>query len=345
MARVFPQDGHLVMESDTGHVLWSSALRPVNLLPDEFAIVLEDFEIEFPEFEKRFWYGYGRAGPGNSVDGCVSLLSLRPGDYDLPDIDLGALPEGVNYLDVRVNLTRTVSPVGLGTVTMQSEVPAGKTVFLPGGSCNIERFAYYRRVFHIVIEDGHAVLKRRQSVNKLYRPFVPLVTTNYTANGFSTGGGDLANHAPVFAVMEQKSGGNATNERRRGGNNQCRMDVENFNTRSVYKGTVTIRPGYIECVGEGCAVNGGRTLSVERDPESGWRYSTTPPSYSWMAQSAGGYLNWNAGQLGIGIASSETEFYHTDGWIYMRGPVQTDFGGGTIAYRIARRRETIIPPS
>lgn len=350
VARVYPDGGHIVMDDASGHEVWSTRRPPVNLLADSDALVLTGFNIEFPEFEKRFHYGYWRGPSGSNPTGleaAVSILALRPGDYNLPDITVGSVPSGVNYLDVRVNMTRTVNPISMGTTAIPTEFAPGKTTFLPGGSCEVEKFLNFSRLFWFELSGTNVVLKRRQSVQQLRPPFIPQFTTDYLANRFSTGGGDLAQFSPPIAVMQSVGPVlNVDNARRRGGPQAMRTDVENFNTRSVYTGTVTIRPGYINCTGTGCAMNGGRSISVERQPVTEWYYSNTGVIYQWTARTDPGLgdigtLMWNNVEVAGGIGYSETEYAHPDGWIYMRGPLVQSFPTNN-QYRIARRRETVV---
>lgn len=349
VARVYSDGGHIRMANAADHEIWSTERRPVMLLPDEFAIVKTGFNIEFPEFQKRFHYGYARRN-NNAQEMAVSILALRPGTYDFPDIDLGALPAGINYLDVRVNLTRTVNPVPMGVVPIPSELPAGKTCHLPGGACEIEKFLNYNRMFWIEPVGGQAILKRRQTVMALFPPYVPHFTTDYLANAFSTGGGDLDYRSPPRQIMGDTGWApNVDNARRRGGPQAVTTNTSAFQTRSVYTGTITIRPGVIDCVGPGCAVNGGRSLQVTRQPASGWNYQNTPGNYTrWQSRTLTtgvpvGSIIWGNQYVATDcIGPSDTEFYSRDGWIYMRGPLAESFPGNDNLYRIARRRETVI---
>lgn len=334
MARVYPQGGHIIFENDDGHLIWSSELRPVNLLPDEYAITLTDYEIEFPDFAKRWWYGHNSwSGPFSAEDGCTSIMSLRPGDYPLPDINLGPVPTGVNYVDVRVNLTRTVNPANIGDISAPPELAPGQWVHLPGASCMVEAFASYARMFWFEIVSGNLVLKRKQTANRVPGLLAPPQPT------WQAGGGDSASVSGPYCLMQSKVGTwtSGSPPRALGGSDACRIDVNHpdFSTRSVYKGAITIRPGLIDCVGDGCAVNGGRTLQVTRQPVSGWNYQITPGNnYVWQ----GTNITW-ANQVveQFREPTSLTEILAADGWIYERGPHVTGS-----QYRVARRRETVI---
>lgn len=156
-----------------GRIVFDTARPLMNLVPSA-AIELTGYDIEFPDLHQGVIYHQHRETPiiGTDRFGCMSFAGLieqewgpaESSPYTIADVVLGAVPDGTDYLDVRVNLTNTVVPAGWFDLTMRSNIPSGQWVKLDGGSCLIEGFPGLRRLFEIIIDGGNAVLRRYQSV-------------------------------------------------------------------------------------------------------------------------------------------------------------------------------------
>lgn len=261
MGKVYndPATGDVFVENTSGGRVWNTNYPPVNLLPQSAWITLNNYQIAFPDFEKRFAYGYYRWRNDfieTDYDSCTTLTTLAPRewgpvgqtgqsyDINLPQVVLGTVPSGCNYIDVRVSLTRTKAPnnfIGIAVPTLIS----GAETSAQGGSLELEKCGGWRRLLEVVLVGNQVVLRRYQSTRNVPLDQQPPWTTNYLSNAWSHGGGDGAANAAPAAIIQEKAGGNATNQRRRGGSDQCSMNTAAHDFSSTYTGTITIRPGRI----------------------------------------------------------------------------------------------------
>lgn len=173
MAGSFEISSGVMTITKDGRTVFDTSRPLMNLVPSA-AIELADYDIEFPDLHQGVIYHQHRETPilGTDNFGCMSFAGLieqewgpaESSPYTIADVVLGAVPDGTDYLDVRVNLTNTVVPAGWFDLTMRSNIPSGQWVKLEGGSCLIEGFPGLRRLFEIIIDDGNAVLRRYQSV-------------------------------------------------------------------------------------------------------------------------------------------------------------------------------------
>lgn len=244
-----PDTGAVFVEDTGGRLVWSTERAPVNLLPESDWIVLTGYSISFPDFTKGFYYQYHRAvtappilPSGQDLDFCRTIATIAPSETTLADLNIGTVPAGCNYIDVRVNLTRTKNPDNYLGLPVPSLLPS-QEVPLPGGSALVERCGAWRRMFDVRLSGTSVLLRRRQSSISVPSNQLPSFTSNYTANAWSAGGSTNASPA---ALIQVKGGFNATNERRRGGSDACSTSTSGVNFSSTYTGTITIRPGYIK---------------------------------------------------------------------------------------------------
>lgn len=177
MGKVYndPETGHIYVEGSGGETRWSSELAPVNLLP-EADWIETGLTVDFPDFGKFVNYGHTRwfnpggwGGPGNpwepstSQDTCVTLTMIEPEETVLGPTDIGTIPDGANYIDVRVKLNRTKAPYKFREEVPPELIP-NEWVALPGGSCMVEATEIWRRSFDIVLSGTTVQMIRRQSV-------------------------------------------------------------------------------------------------------------------------------------------------------------------------------------
>lgn len=201
-------------------------------------------------------------------DTCQTVVMIRPEERTLPNIVLGSLPAGANYIDVRVQLSRTVSP----STYLDDPVPAlipNAQVFLPGGSCIVEATPIWRRLFEIVISGSQIILRRRQSVSEIpvafpnsegWRRYAGIYRNNngdrqegssntWSGWGNNASTGHQAGH-PAALIQSKPFGYNpghsapSNQAKARGRGNACSMS-HNHNYASTYSGQIIIRPGYI----------------------------------------------------------------------------------------------------
>jgi len=170
--------GRVLMQDGTRTVL-DTAAKSFNAVPGA-VITIDPFTLSFPDFASkgyRYLYGSQRYNGGNTRDEeCRTLGTVNPEERTLPNIDLGALPAGTDFLETRIKLTRTLSPpkmwwsgypANAGLYDWPSEIIAGQWMPLLGNSMIAERGDNWARLFEIVIASGRAVLRRRQTVGTL----------------------------------------------------------------------------------------------------------------------------------------------------------------------------------
>lgn len=243
-----PATGGIFVEGPTGNLVWSTERAPVNLLPESAWITLSGYAISFPDFAKGGGYGYVRyIDPfGFESDGCITGLTLLPQSWDSGPTTIGTVPTGCNYIDVRVNLTRTKSPPNILGVPVSNSLPNAETV-LAGGWCLVESEFSWSRTFEIYLSGTNVLLRRKQSVRTAQAGENPTWTTNFNVNGWSHFGGTGAANGALVGQIDEKSGAlGGGGSRRRDGANACSMNTSGFDFSSVYTGTITIRPGYIK---------------------------------------------------------------------------------------------------
>jgi hypothetical protein len=254
MGKVYPQAGHIIFEK-SGRVVWSSALRPVNLLPDAYRIVLGNFDITYPDLHKNNAYGFDKGNDpitGFEETSCVSFASIVPGEWgpgranDLPRQLLGNVPAGINYLEVQVALWRVFEPSAYLGLPIPKIIQEGQFILLDGGFAEVEGVGPFRRAF-AVVQDGTGVyLERYQSA---LNPGNIGIWTPGNAVYYSSGAkregwthGGRPDALPAFMLDTKGPSGNVNKER--GGSNACSLnDTSNYS--SVWRGTIIVTPGYI----------------------------------------------------------------------------------------------------
>ncbi len=259
------ESGHMLIEKD-GRTTFDTAHRAAELVPSA-AIHLTDYSIAYPDLWKGTIYHQTRRTNeffGIDYFGCSTWLGIveqewgpdRPSPNTLPDAVLGTVPAGTDYLEVWVNLQRTLDPVGLFvSESLKTYIAAGEWVELQGGSCLIEGTGPIRRLFEIRLDGTNAILRRRQSVTR-DGPFVrsngsaalgsaafyyagtnaPVDVTKYASYGalIQTLGEDSGDtHRPA-----DKKGGSANNT-------PCSMSHAGKSYASTWTGSLIITPGRI----------------------------------------------------------------------------------------------------
>lgn len=252
MARLYPVgDGSIRLEKN-GHRIWSSDGPPLNLLPEANWLTIP-LTVAYPDFVKRNAHCYQKyTDPQLGRDDalCMSVSTILPqewgpfegGAYNLPDIVLGTVPDGVNALDRRLTMTRSKAP----TPVLGKAVPhalADGEMFLPGGSCRVEAIDQWERTFAIKLIGNQVVLRRTQST-AAWAGQISWATGSGNVQGWTHGGGSNSQLANPAYVIQSKPANNQL-DKWRGAPNQCSLaDPSNFS--SIYTGTLIVRPGFIK---------------------------------------------------------------------------------------------------
>jgi len=221
--------GRVLMQDGSRTVL-DTAAKSFNAVPGA-VITIDPFTLSFPDFNsKGYRYLYGRQ-PGiepfnYTYEICRTLARVNPEETTLPNVDLGALPAGTDFLESRIKLTRTLSPAKTwgsispsqaGLYDWPSEIIPGQWMQLLGNSMIAERGDNWARLFEIVIIAGRAVLRRRQTVGTL---------------GFETG---------QIEAKENSHSANASDSLRESNGGHCSF-VNSNNYASTYAGVLEITP-------------------------------------------------------------------------------------------------------
>jgi len=245
MGRVSGSNG-AITHTQGDHVVWANTRRPALLLP-EAAVTLTNFDITFPDFTKSNAYGFTFATvSGFDYSACVSWVSIDPQEWDSGLSFVCDLPAMANYFEIEMVISRIVAP---SPVMPLSEIPAllGSGKHMPdGNSALIEGIGPIVRMFAFERVGNAVYLRRKQSVaNEGQR--VPWNSGNNNStgsggyrSGFTYGGNPSA--WPAYQI-DQRTGGHI--DKRRGGPNACSLS-DPTNYASLWRGTVTVTPGYIK---------------------------------------------------------------------------------------------------
>lgn len=267
MSLQFTPEGHLVIEEAGRTALDTSA--PMLNLAAPAKIELTDFAIEFPSF----WFGveylqYRDTGGIGETTGCATFSALVEQEWGpdeaaphfLEDQVVGTVPEGTDYLEVWINISRTTSADNILGLDFVPLIPENQWVKLEGGSCMPEKQSGISRLFEFVLVGTDVVLRRYQSV----RAGGGWTRVNGSASqgnkNFFFAGPNAPEHPSKTAILGTKiqnkssyafSVGTATTHRPSGkeagstDNVPCSTSRSGISYRSVWQGTIRITPGRI----------------------------------------------------------------------------------------------------
>lgn len=251
--------GEMIVEKD-GRIVLDTSLDLMNLIPAS-AITLTAQDISFPDLWRGIIYHQTRVtgGPPLNIDnyGCASFVGLVEQEWGpaesapntLADVVLGTVPAGTDYLDVFINLSRTVSPAGWMDLGMRSDIPAGEWVKLEGGSCLIEGFPGLRRLFEIFIDGTDVKLRRYQSVTANGQVGRSYIHSTGNVQGYFAGTNAPAGSvllASYGALLEVKGPDGGANHRPPGaGISQDPCTTTGSSYASTWTGDIVIVPGRI----------------------------------------------------------------------------------------------------
>lgn len=262
----YTEDGHIVAEHN-GRLAIDTRAPMLNLVPAA-AISLTGYAISFPDLWKgTIYHQYRDSKLIGDYFGCSTWIGLvgqewgpeQASPHNLPDITLGSVPAGTDYLEIWVNLTRTVNPANMIDLALASNFPEGQDVLLDGHSCIIEEFQGVARQFEFVLDGTTVKLRRRQSVtNNGNASPAPLRVTGGSALGnkvFYFAGTNAPENASAYAAYGQKidekqSLNNPTHrpagyEAGSGNNVPCATGHGSISYASTWTGNITITPGRI----------------------------------------------------------------------------------------------------
>jgi hypothetical protein len=251
------KDGRVAFDTDT---------PAARLVPSE-TLRLTDYSFEFPDLYKGIIWSL--VNSRNSVTGTYSGAASSyiglvgqewgpsaPAGYTLPDIVLGVAPPAANYLNIKVKITRTVTPAKMAAdLTIPEAIPVGKWTRIEGASCPIERYGALRRMIDIVLEDGQIILRRKQSVRDTAGTKERISQSVSTSNGIffyynpgspGTNAGYSPGHfAEIGEWLSHRSDGSSPSRMAPGGSNAVETNTALKSYQSVWTGDIEITPGRI----------------------------------------------------------------------------------------------------
>lgn len=239
--------------------------NPMMILNPNAAINLSSYSVVFPDFWKGVIYVQTRQsdpGPPFPTDdhGCWTMTSPIPQEWgpsepapnDLPPAVIGTVPSGTQYLEVWVNITRTVTPANWLDIPFSDSWPAGEWVKLEGGSCLVEQAPFCRRLFEVVLEGTNVVLKRYQSVQSggwsRSNPGASNGNETFFYPGTNAPSVTGLIDANFGAIIDQKYSAFQTHRpagKEAGSSNNvpCSMDVTGKSFASTWTGSIRVIPG------------------------------------------------------------------------------------------------------
>jgi hypothetical protein len=239
-----------IYHTDGSRVVWSTPRKPALLLPAS-ATTITGFQIQFPDLAKSNGYGFNFfTDPisGITSSSCVSFVTINPQEWDSGLSHVCDLPAGSNYFEVEVSLAHIVVPsTFLGAAI--PDVIAGGVKHMPDGNAAIvEAIGPLIRMFAFERVGNSVYLRRRQSVTNGGQR----VDWN-SPNDNNSGGGGLALRAGwtydgdpnawAAHILDSNNVAGVPDKRR--GTGYCSL-VDTTNYASLWQGTVTVTPGYIE---------------------------------------------------------------------------------------------------
>lgn len=256
------ENGNMVIESN-GVTRFSTTSPLMNLVPDA-AIQLSNYSIAFPDLWKGVIYHQTRRTTfSGDLFGCSTWVGLVEQEWGpdkaspntLSDIVLGTAPAGTDYLDVMVNLTRTVVPDKRFDMDIRAGIVEGQWIKLEGGSCMVEGQGPLRRLFEIILVGTDVVLRRRQSVTA--NGEVNRITGGASINpkvfyfpgtNAPQDSGKLASYGELIQQRGESGGDThrpAGYESGSSNNTECSRSLSGKSYASTWTGSLIITPGRI----------------------------------------------------------------------------------------------------
>lgn len=245
----FEADSGRVYVVDDDKVTFDTNLKSVNLMPSA-AISMTGYSMVFPDLVKRNGYYYD-ASSASLTASCTSFITMILQEWgpglagNIPEVVLGTVPAGTDYLDVRVRLVRTDPPSNILTSPILVLPEENEWFYCLGGSCPLETKSFFSRMFEVVISGSNVVLRKYQSVRDTTQTFWSGDQSSDITNhpSWTYGGGSSANKGFLVSQRQNKpstDGGNIN--KNRGGSNQCSV-ADNTNYSSTYLVDFLITPG------------------------------------------------------------------------------------------------------
>lgn len=235
--------GHFTSTYD-GNLRFSTETKGLfNKVPSA-VITLSNYDVTFPDLEYTVIYYLAReirniGGTDFVFHGSHSWTQLIPAEYgpsetglqNIPDIIVGSVPTGTNYLDIRASVEQTVAPSWL----MVSDgftfaLPTNEALRIEGGSLILSRDFYVRRMVSFHISGTDLILRRRVSVGSRGSNWLNLTTNESTFDRFSTRESNPATNPRAWGSLgtlidSVEVGGRTITEAKRDGSESSSTDA------------------------------------------------------------------------------------------------------------------------
>ena len=264
----FEVDGADMTADEGGRKALDTRAPMLNLVPSA-VIELSGYSISWPDLWSGTIYYQGRQTVTfpftQNFHSCSTWIGLVGQEWgpaasapnNLPDILIGTVPAGTDYLEIWVNLTRTVNPANIVDLALASAFPEGQWVKLDGYSCIIEQFGGVARQFEFVLSGTNVYLRRYQSVNNdgmNASPPVPRATGGASSGSkyfFFAGTNAPESSANVLfgQKIDEKNSVDIPTHRPSGyeggsaSNDPCSMSHSGISYASTWTGSIKIKPG------------------------------------------------------------------------------------------------------
>lgn len=267
MAYFEVEDGHIA--ADEGGRKSLDTRAPMHILVPDAKIVLTGYSISFPDLWRGVVYYQGAQAfpgpPAQTYHNCHTWVGLVGQEWgptesapnNLPDLAVGTVPDGTNFLEIWVKLSRTVNPANMLDLALAGNFPEGLWVKLDGYSCTVEEFSGVARLFEFVLSGTTVYLRRYQSVNddgmNISPPIQRNTGTAFAGSKFFFFPGTNAPQSSRYALLgakidempQQTSPTHRPSGYEAGSSNNvpCSMDTTGISYASTWTGDIIIMPG------------------------------------------------------------------------------------------------------
>lgn len=234
MGKISISSGRIYVER-AGHSVFDTSARSASLFPDSTRLI-SSASIVFPHLLLGYCYRTVQL-PGDPANTGVCWDTYIPQEWgpqytdnpatdvrNLPDVFIGSVPTGTDYLDVMVNVTRTVAPhADVDGLPFQTIVPSGVWFKADGGCCVVEHDNLVARMFEFALIGTNVYLRRYQSVG----------SASISFSGGITNIGNLSNNPgagflnAVLGGLVDIRGPHPTGYNRLHGGNNDRANIHN----------------------------------------------------------------------------------------------------------------------
>lgn len=245
----FTPGGDVLVMRD-GEIRLDTSGELMNLIPSS-SFTVSGYTFSWPTLSQVTYYVWRNYGLGTYA--CDSYAAMTAQEYgpgranNLPEATIGTVPVGTDYLDILVNIQRTVSPSGFLDLPMRTDMPQNQWVKLEGGSCLIEFMNGFRRTFEIILDGTDVKVRRYQSVTANGPISGTFPFASGTTGSLPNRSGLMGSSGPaILGALKSSGGPDAQNHRPSNEPNpQSSCSQAAINYASTWVGNILVVPGRI----------------------------------------------------------------------------------------------------